>query len=452
MRPLLLIALAGLVACGGDDVLPKAELMDPATCAQCHPKHHREWASSMHAYAADDPVFLAMNKLGQEETGGALGDFCVRCHAPVALAQGLTTDGTNLADVPQWAKGVTCYFCHNAVEVAGEHNAPIRLADDQTMRAGLRDPIGSPAHRTAYSNLLDATKATSSSLCGSCHDIVTPAGVHLERTFAEWKTTIFADPDPRKQLSCAACHMIATTDVIAEGPGFTAPLREFGRREHTFAAIDTALTAWPDKALQQAAIDRDLAALLVPRLCVLPVDGGRIDYRLDNVGAGHMFPSGATAGRRVWSELVAYGPGDAVLVSTGPVPAADSPVASLHRERSAKRGLDTPATDAAGARTEKFWAIRAIEHPGTLLGPAVTTDPNDPRFYHAVERSFPVPGLVPQIQRVTARVLIRPLPMALLGELFASGHLPVDVRAEVPTHVVGGSVLEWRAGGRDCVQ
>ena len=82
MRPLLLIALAGLVACGGDDVLPKAELMDPATCAQCHPKHHREWASSMHAYAADDPVFLAMNKLGQEETGGALGDFCVRCHAP----------------------------------------------------------------------------------------------------------------------------------------------------------------------------------------------------------------------------------------------------------------------------------------------------------------------------------------------------------------------------------
>ena len=68
--------------------------------------------------------------------------------------------------------------------------------------------------------------------------------------------------------------MIATTDVVAEGPGFTAPLRDFGRREHTFAAIDTALTAWPDKALQQAAIDRDLAALLVPRLCVLPVDGG----------------------------------------------------------------------------------------------------------------------------------------------------------------------------------
>jgi hypothetical protein len=448
---LVALALVGVAACGGDDVLPKAELMDPATCAQCHPKHHREWASSMHAYAGDDPVFLAMNKLGQEETGGALGDFCVRCHAPIALAEGLTTDGTNLPDVPQWAKGVTCYFCHNAVEVTGEHNAPIRLAGDQTMRAGLRDPIRSPAHRTAYSELLDATKGASANLCGSCHDIVTPGGVHLERTFAEWKATIFADPDPRKQLSCAACHMIATTDVVAEGPGFTAPLRDFGRREHTFAAIDTALTAWPDKALQQAAIDRDLAALLVPRLCVLPVDGGRIDYRLDNVGAGHMFPSGATADRRVWIELVAYGAGDAVLFSTGLVPAADPPLDPEDLGDPNLWRLDTPATDAAGARTEKFWAIQAIDHPGTLLGPAVTTDPNDPRFYHAVEKSFPVPGLVPQIERVTARVLIRPLPMALLGELFASGHLAVDLRDQVPTHVVGGATLEWRTGGRDCV-
>ncbi len=79
--------------------------------------------------------------------------------------------------------------------------------------------------------------------------------------------------------------------------------RPFGRREHTFAAIDVALTPWPAMDVQQAAIARDLRALLVPRLCVLPVDGGRIDVRLDNVGAGHMFPSGATADRRAWVEV-----------------------------------------------------------------------------------------------------------------------------------------------------
>ncbi len=448
---IVIVIVSASAACGGDDVRPRAELMDPMTCAQCHPKHHAEWASSMHAYAGDDPVFLAMNKLGQEETGGALGDFCVRCHAPIALAEGLTTDGTNLPDVPAWAKGVTCYFCHNAVEVTGEHNAPIRLANDQTMRAGLRDPIASPAHHTAYSPLLDATKGTSSALCGSCHDIVTPAGVHLERTYAEWKTTIFADPDPRKQLSCGACHMVATTDVIAEGPGFTAPLRDFGRREHTFAAIDVALTPWPDPARQQAAIDRDLRALLVGRLCVLPVDGGRIDYRLDNVGAGHFFPSGATIDRRAWIEIVAYDAAGAVVYASGKMPDADPLVDPEDLGDPDLWRLDTAARDAGGQRTEKFWAVATLDHPGSLLGPAVTTDPNDPRFYHAVERSFPVPGLLPQIERVTARALIRPLPMKLLGDLFASGHLAVDLRSRLPTHQVG-AMLEWHRGGTDCVQ
>jgi hypothetical protein len=326
-------------------------------------------------------------------------------------------------EVPQWAKGVGCYFCHNVIDVQGTHNNPLLLAMDQTLRGGFRDPVRNAAHRSAYSPLVDADSPQSSKMCGACHDIVTPRGVHLERTFAEWQSTIFAQDNPQRHLSCGECHMISNTDVIAEDPAVSVKLRPSGRREHTFAGVDVALTAWPDKALQQAAIDRDLAALLVPRLCVLPVDGGRIDYRLDNVGAGHMFPSGATADRRVWIELVAYGAGDAVLFSTGLVPAADPPLDPEDLGDPNLWRLDTPATDAAGARTEKFWAIQAIDHPGTLLGPAVTTDPNDPRFYHAVEKSFPVPGLVPQIERAPRGVLIRPLPMALLGELFASGHL-----------------------------
>src|SRR5687768_1766164 len=72
--------------------LTRAQLLDPASCKSCHPKHYREWRSSMHAYAADDPVFLAMNKRGQRETEGALGDFCVGCHAPMAVREGETSD------------------------------------------------------------------------------------------------------------------------------------------------------------------------------------------------------------------------------------------------------------------------------------------------------------------------------------------------------------------------
>src|SRR5688572_10024849 len=77
------------------------ELYDSQRCAGCHPSHYDEWSASMHAYAARDPVFIAMNQRGQEETGGALGSLCVNCHAPMAVRTGATVDGLNLDQVPE---------------------------------------------------------------------------------------------------------------------------------------------------------------------------------------------------------------------------------------------------------------------------------------------------------------------------------------------------------------
>ncbi|HWO09236.1 MAG TPA: multiheme c-type cytochrome, partial [Polyangiaceae bacterium] len=64
--PLSAVA-AAVLACSDDGepppttLLTREELMDPLACASCHEKHYQEWASSMHAYAADDPLFVAMN-------------------------------------------------------------------------------------------------------------------------------------------------------------------------------------------------------------------------------------------------------------------------------------------------------------------------------------------------------------------------------------------------------
>ena len=151
------LLLVFVAACGGGDTyLSTEELMKPETCMQCHADHYTQWSGSMHAYASNDPVFLAMNARGQKVTGGALGSFCVQCHAPLAVSLGLTTDGTNLDQVPQYAKGVTCYFCHTVESVAGDHNNPLVLASDDTMRGGIAKPIASPAHRTAQSPYLDS--------------------------------------------------------------------------------------------------------------------------------------------------------------------------------------------------------------------------------------------------------------------------------------------------------
>ena len=72
----LALAVALLCACGSSSqqtTLTREQLLDPQTCQGCHPDQFAEWAGSMHAYASDDPVFLAMNKRGQRETGGRAG-------------------------------------------------------------------------------------------------------------------------------------------------------------------------------------------------------------------------------------------------------------------------------------------------------------------------------------------------------------------------------------------
>src|SRR5262245_921060 len=107
-RAFALAALALAAACGSTEKTPdeapaltRKELLDPKICAGCHQDHYQQWSKSMHAYAAKDPVFLAMNARGQEETKGALGTFCVNCHAPMAVREKLTTDGTNLSQLPE---------------------------------------------------------------------------------------------------------------------------------------------------------------------------------------------------------------------------------------------------------------------------------------------------------------------------------------------------------------
>jgi len=420
------VALVLVAACGSDpDYLTTEQLMDPTACMDCHPDHYREWSGSMHAYAADDPVFLAMNARGQQDTNGELGDFCVKCHAPMAVRLGLTTDGLNLDDVPQYAKGVTCFFCHSVAEVTDDHNNPLVLASDEVLRAGITNPVASPAHRLGYSELLDVSSPASSAMCGACHDVVTPAGVHLEQTFAEWKETIFASDDPRQHLSCGRCHMVERTDVAAEVEGVDVPLRDLDIHEHTFASTDSALIEWPEREAQAEARRLARSNSILPRICVTPLGGGRLDYRLDNIGAGHMLPSGVAHDRRLWAELHVYDADGNELWSTGVVPDDEDPPTGdpdLWELREF-------AFDDEGNPVKYFWEVREIVP--SLLAPAVTLDPIDPRFDHSTTRSWSVAGIFPQIARVTAALHQRALPYEILDDLGLDFELETDTMAEL---------------------
>lgn len=443
-RLVLALWLAACAACSDESYLAVEELMDPETCETCHPKHYREWSGSMHAYAADDPVFLAMNARGQEETGGELGDFCVNCHAPMAVRTGATTDGLNLGSLPQHLKGVTCYFCHTVAAVEGTHNNPLVLANDGVMRGGIADPVDNGVHRMAYSALHDRNSMESSAMCGSCHDIVTTQGVHLERTYSEWQDTVFASPNPQQHLSCSKCHMIGDVDgVIADVEGV--PLRK--PRDHSFPGVDVALTDWPEIDAQLAGIERDLFAAVTPKLCPVPPGPLEFTYILDNVFAGHMLPSGASQDRRAWVELVAYDDQERVIFQSGVV-AEGQPVTDLP-------GLgDTQlwqirdfAYDESGQPAHMFWDVREVE--SQLLTPAVTLDPADPRYIHSVQRTYTLPAIP---SRVTARMHIRPIGLDVLDDLIASGHLDPAIRDRVRTFTLTGTELEWRTEhGLACV-
>jgi hypothetical protein len=398
----------------------------------------------MHAYAADDPVFVAMNRRGQRETGGALGDFCVQCHAPMAVREAATYDGLNLDELGKELKGVTCFFCHTTDAVLGDHNNPLHLSADLALRGALADGIENSAHEQRYSALHDRSRPESARLCGACHDVVTEAGVRLERTFAEWQASFFAREHEHGGLACGNCHMPGTAAAIANVSG--TPVRTY--HEHAFPGLDVAVTEWPQKEAQLAAIARDLEPAILTRLCFNPSSGGKIQVTLDNIGAGHALPSGAAQDRRMWVELKVERGGTTVL-SSGVLAPGKSP-SELAATDSLLWQLRDFARRDDDSEAHMFWEVASVEN--SLLTPLVTTDPSDPRFVHATTREYPLVGGRPE--RIEMVVHVQPIGLDLIDDLIATGDLDAKVRTVAPTFTIKSSHLVWTpetAGADLCV-
>lgn len=435
---LLASLMLSLVACWRDGLDAEA-MRDPAACASCHPDHYREWSGSVHAYASDDPVFLALDRLGQRSTNGALGSLCVGCHAPTALALGLTTDGTDLDAVPRALRGVGCWACHAIDGVTAVHNGALTRSDDGVMRGGIADPVDTPAHASERSRLLDGGSLVSSDACGACHDVLVGA-VAVESTYREWAGSVVG-PTGRAPLSCATCHMIGRDGPAAALPGM--PTRRV--HDHQFPGIDQPLIPWPESDRLAAGIARDLQAALSARLCVTATGGGvAAEVTLENVQAGHAFPSGVTHSRRVWVELVASA-GDQVVFASGRF--APGEVVSAARDPSLWL-LSSRFIGADGGTVEVPWEVAAID--SALLPPAVTVDPLDPRYYHAKARTYDVLGAV---DRVELAVHVEPIGLDQLDALIAAGELDPAVRAAMPRLTLPTLTRRWdRAAGYGCVR
>lgn len=450
------------------------ELQKPEACQTCHPAQFAEWAGSMHAYASLDPVFVAMNARGQAETQGRLGNFCVNCHAPMAVAAGLTDDGLNLPELASEYQGVTCYFCHNVEAVAGDHNNPLRLAGDALMRGPFEDPVRNKAHTSEFSPFLDRNDHKSAQLCGACHDVVVDAHalgssadatkVALEQTYAEWQKTLFNREASQGGLTCNGCHMPISSTREHSATGDDLPKRQ--SRRHDFEGVDLALVPFPGAERQRLLSQQFLDSSLLGEVCVSR--DGIVQVTLEN-SAGHHWPSGATFDRLGWLDVRAFdatglmfrtldpefdvGPSvsdgglDAAAAQTVGSEAQDAAVWSSLLD--AGREAGTPATPvvftaAAPVLTEAvvkangepahfFWEVAGIESQTSLPG-VITRDPLSPD-YHAERRVWQLDSQqqgFDSIVEVRLTVRLRPIKRAALWDLVSSGHLQAEIAQRMP--------------------
>ena len=402
-----------------------AELTEPDACMDCHPEHFRQWSSSMHAYASDDPVFQAMNRRGQRETGGALGDQCLRCHAPMAVRAGASTDGANLDALPKSQRGVTCAVCHL---LGGRHDSPVEITEDTAVQAGLTNPNQTAAHGSMYSALNDRNNPESSKLCESCH----------QRTYNEWAASVFSTTS--QPLSCGNCHMRGRDGLAANVEGV--PLRRV--HDHRFPGAAVPLVSWPERDELIAATVADLDFSIGAQICVGPGPLGlTLTVTLDNISMGHQWPTGSALSRRAWVEVVATSTAGPVFTSGA---FADTEAVADSRDRSLWMFRTTPL-DEAGDPVEMPW--RASSFDFQLLGPSVTNDRADPRFIHSQARQYQLSADATQID---VRVRVRPIGLDVIRNLVGSGDLSADIAGVSPTFTLGATELQWRAeGGFACV-
>jgi len=185
------------------------------------------------------------------------------------------------------------------------------------------------------------------------------------------------------------------------------------------AAVDTAITDFPQMEAQKEAVAYQLNRELQTALCVTTLGGeSSIAVLADNFAAGHRWPSGAAQDRQLWFEVTAYA-GGAQVYQSGAVPVGTDAKASTDPDLWLIRDC---MFDEQGKETHLFWEAQSYDFnslPGQL-----TFVQTDPAFYLShVARRFPALGTTTRISpppdRVTLKIWLQAFPYSVFDDLSA---------------------------------
>jgi nitrate/TMAO reductase-like tetraheme cytochrome c subunit len=323
------------------------DFQDPATCASCHQQQYQEWLGSMHAIAMSSPVTELQNRLvlikeqrdrADGKTTPAVGDLCVRCHAPTSRLGSARSQEDPSATLPERASasafGVSCVACHLVVDLTAKpDNNGVQFKNIENVswasglktmfgsfghRAGDPPPVGNAGHRSEGRDFYvqGRDSARQSEFCATCHTVAVdlPGGektLTLQDTFREWEagSTIGDRLNWKQQgLGCLDCHGQDLTGVAAlatqlaqrDERGNSEPLA--GRLEKVTAALQ-ALSLPPSDRLAADPAGRVDGPLPERRQRRHTFAG--VDYHLESALPFEADSAGATGDSAIQRETIA---------------------------------------------------------------------------------------------------------------------------------------------------
>ena len=392
------------------------EFTSPDVCGGCHAEIYKQWKGSMHSHAYTDPVFQALWKLGSQETQGFTDKLCAGCHTGIGTVSEeivMKNGEFQVSDIAK--KGVQCDLCHTVVESTfletpthEPQNASIVLEPGETKRGPYKD-AESPFHETAYSEL-----HTKSRFCANCHHVFHPVtNFHIERTYDEWKYSIYA----QKGIQCQDCHMMPIEQAITTSRTLkkqknsgracaTGPERD-QVYTHEFVGGNFTITSLLDSSQHAEIAKKRLKS--AAELNLNPPDTvergslATVGVKVVNVGAGHNLPTSLTEVRQMWIELLVMDANDNIIYHSGKLDNEGNidPRAKIFHAKS---------VDVEGKHTYKPWEINRFEYNYTI----------PPKGSNTTGYTFLVPQNVkgPLIARATLRYRSYPQSLAnlLLGK------------------------------------
>jgi hypothetical protein len=285
------------------------------TCAVCHPRQFKELKGSMHSAAHEEPLYRRFAELARTDAGEKMYTYCSGCHSPAGVVSGLIP-GKRDPELPAAAKaGVTCDVCHQISRLSGaegawgeQGNASFTLLPGRVKFGTSGNVQKNRAHAGAGRDFF-----AQSEFCATCHTVIHPTnGLRIERTYAEWKSSIYA----KNGVQCQDCHMRSVEDaakvaltlkpVVRMGQSTVdGPMRQIhshffvgGNANASRLAHGLEHTKMAEERLKSAA----RIELWPPKQVVAgeTLSFGVVVY---NAAAGHDLPTGIVELREMWVDL-----------------------------------------------------------------------------------------------------------------------------------------------------